>query len=270
MTNILRSTITIMTPLLFASAGGLFPALTGTLNIALEGLILMGAFSSLAVFYHSGSYILALCAAAASGLALCGLHAFTAFRLRANIFITGLAVNLLSGSLCLLLSDIIFKTKGVTALQNKSSTGGFIFAAPVVLAIVWLIIYKTPFGFRLRTCEKSGEALISLGLHPQRYKIASMLISGVLCAMGGSFLSLHLGAFVPGMSAGRGWIALALIFLGGKKPQGILCAAFLYSLAEAFSNHLQGLYRIPVDFVLALPYVVTLIALILNKGRDSD
>jgi len=260
---ILRSAVTIMTPLLFAAAGGLFPVLAGTLNIALEGMLLAGAFSSLAVFYHTGSITAAVAAAALSGAALSALHAFSAFKLRANLFITGLAVNLLSSGLCVVLSDKIFGTRGVIASQNtRGLLNRYLIFALFLLLAAWIVIYKTPFGFRLRACDKNSGALISLGINPLFYQTVSFLISGFLAGIGGSFLSLNLGVFVPGMSAGKGWISLVIIFLGGRKPHGILAAAFIFALAEAFSNHAQGVWSLPADFILAFPYVCTLIAMI--------
>jgi simple sugar transport system permease protein len=88
------------------------------------------------------------------------------------------------------------------------------------------------------------------------------LVSGIFCGIGGSFLSLNLGAFVPNMPAGKGWIALVLVFLGGRRPVGLLIAAFVFGLAEALSNYFQGVSGIPADFTLALPYVFTLLAMI--------
>jgi len=261
--SLLRSCITIMTPLLFAAAGGLFPALAGTLNIALEGLLLMGAFSSLAVFYHTGSLVAAIAAAIFSATALSAIHAFTAFKLRANIFITGLAVNLFSSGLCVVISDKLFNTRGVVAANSVSGLlkWYFIFAL-ILLFVSYLVIYKTPFGYRLRACEKNSDALISLGINPYLYQTIALLLSGVFAGLGGSFLSLNLGAFVPGISAGKGWIALVIIFLGRHKPHGVLAAAFIFALAEAFSNYAQGFWNIPADFILAFPYFCTLIAMI--------
>jgi simple sugar transport system permease protein len=252
-----------MTPLLFAAAGGLFPVLAGTLNIALDGMLLAGAFSSLAVFYHTGSITAAVTAAALSGAALSALHAFTTFKLRANLFITGLAVNLLSSGLCVVLSDRLFNTRGVIASQNiRGLLNWYLFFGLFLLLVSWLAIYKTPFGFRLRACEKNSDALISLGINPLFYQTAAFLISGFFAGLGGSFLSLNLGVFVPGMSAGKGWISLVIIFLGGRKPHGIIAAAFIFALADAFSNYAQGLWDIPADFILAFPYVCTLVAMI--------
>ena len=89
------------------------------------------------------------------------------------------------------------------------------------------------------------------------------MVSGFFCGIGGSFLSLNLGAFVPNMTAGKGWIALVVIFLGARRPLGLLAAAFVFALAEAFSNYAQGLFMIPADFVLAVPYLLTLAAMVL-------
>jgi simple sugar transport system permease protein len=252
-----------MIPLLFAASGGLFPALAGALNIALEGFLLAGAFSSLAVFHRTGSVAAAIIAAILTTMSLALLQAFTSFKLKANLFITGLAINLFSSGLCITLSSRIFNTRGVVVSAHISGLLKWylIFGLLLLLASV-LVIYKTPFGFRLRACEKNSDALSSLGINPYAYQTAALMISAFFCAIGGSFLSLNLGAFVQGMSAGKGWIALVIIFLGGRKPPGILAAAFVFALAEALSNYAQGYLSLPADFLLAFPYVITLIAMI--------
>jgi len=261
----IKSAVSIMMPIFFAACGGLFTAIAGILNIALEGLLLAGAFSSLAVFYFTGNYIAAVASAIFSSTALAALHAFSIFKLRANIFITGLAVNLLSSGLCVIFSEKLFNTKGVVSVNSGGGANLLLWyavAGLILLLISWLSIYKTPFGYRLRACEKNSSALLSLGISPVLYKTVSLLVSGFFCGIGGSFLSLNLAAYVPGMSAGKGWIALAVIFLGVKKPAGILCAAFIFALAECFSNYAQGFWKIPADFILAFPYLCTLIAII--------
>ena len=266
-----------MIPVFFAAAGGLFPALAGCLNIALEGLLLIGAFSSFTVFYFTGNVAAAIIAAITAAAAVSMLHAFAAFRLRADLFISGLAVNLFSSGLCIILSEKIFKTKGVVSVSmmniNKmpSLFNLYIILGIILLFLAWLSLYKMPFGYRLRACDKNADALISLGIKPQIYQISAILISGFFCGIGGSFLALNLGAYVPGMSAGKGWIALAVIFLGLRKPLGILAAAVVFALAESSSNYLQGFLQIPVDFILAIPYICTLLAIIvvsvINKSK---
>jgi simple sugar transport system permease protein len=252
-----------MTPLLFAAIGGLFPALTGKLNIALEGLLLAGAFSSLAVFHYTGSLFMAVASAVFFTTVLSFVHVFSAVKLRANLFITGLAVNLFSAGLCVVISDKIFNTRGIIITRNISGLlTPYLVSALILLFVSLLIIYKMPFGYRLRACDKNSEALLSLGVNPQIYQSTAFLISGFFCGIGGSFLSLNLGAFVPGMSAGRGWIALVIIFLGARKPLGILVSAFIFSLIEAFTNYAQGFYQIPVDFIFAFPYIIAFMGMI--------
>ena len=280
--SLLRSTIIIMTPLLFAAAGGLFTSLAGTLNIALEGLLLIGAFSSMAALYYTGSFIAALTAAILASIALSALIGYITFVLRSNVFITGLAANLLAAGLCIVLSDNMFSTRGVVTPENGfrlpaalpairdipiigdifSGHSWYIYTSWVLLLLCWILLFKTPFGYRLRACEKHDIALISLGVNPGFYRFTAFLISGLCCGIGDSFLSMNLGVFVPGMSAGKGWIALVIIFLGNRKPVGLFAAAFVFALAEAFSNYVQGLWSIPVDFILAFPYISTLIAMI--------
>ncbi|MDR2543902.1 MAG: ABC transporter permease [Treponema sp.] len=261
--SVLKSSITIMIPIFFASAGGLFPALAGTLNIALEGLLLAGAFSSLTVFYFTGNAIVSIFCAIFASLLLSALLSL-GIKLRSNIFICGLAINLFSGGICIILSDKIFSTKGVVAAAAGTDLLiWYIILGLLLLLISWLVIYRTPFGYRLRACDKNKKALISLGINPVKYQITAILISGFFCGIGGSFLSLNIGAFVPGMSAGKGWIALAVIFLGIKKPFGILIASFIFALAESFSNYAQGFWNIPADFILAIPFVCSLVVMVL-------
>ena len=285
-----RSAVTIMTPLIFAAAGGLYSTLAGKLNIALEGLLLTGAFSALAAFCFTGSFTAALAAAVLASLALSILLAFTTLVLRSNVFICGLAVNILSGGLCVVLADKLFNTKGVIAPEISlrlpqadiplikdipligslfSGYSWFVYAGLFLLFLSWLIIYKTPFGYRLRACENCDAALDSLGIKPDLYRFAAFLVTGFFCGIGGAYLSLNLGAFVPGMSAGKGWIALVVIFLGGRRPLGLLAAAFLLGLAEAFSNYAQGLWKIPADFILALPYFCALFAMVAVSIRTK-
>jgi len=295
---VLHSAVTIMTPLLFAATGGLFPELAGMLNIALEGLLLAGAFAAIAAVYYTGSFAAGLIAAVFVSMTLSALLAFTTLNLRSNVFITGLAANLLAGGLTVVLSQHFFTTRGVVALDSValgsvalgnaarlplftipfinaipvigalfSGHSAYVYAGWLLLVASWLAIYKTPFGYRLRACDKHSAALASLGIRPDVYRWAGFLVSGFFCGIGGSFLSLNLGAFVPNMTAGKGWIALVVIFLGARKPLGILAAAFIFGLAESFSNYAQGLLRIPADFILAMPYLLTLLAMILVSAR---
>jgi simple sugar transport system permease protein len=288
---VLHSAVVIMTPLVFAAAGGLFTELAGMLNIALEGLLLTGAFAAVAAAYYTGSFTAALAAAIFASLALAALIAFTTITLRSNVFITGLAANLLAGGLSIVLSDQLFNTRGVITLPDfphlplvhiplvktipvagelLSGHSLYAYSGWLLLLLTWLVLYKTPFGFHLRASGKHAEALAALGLKPRACRFAAFLISGFCCGVGGSFLGLNLGAFVPNMSAGKGWIALVVIFLGGKKPLGLLAAAFIFGLADAFSNYAQGHIDVPADFILAMPYVFTFLVLVAVSIRAKN
>jgi len=278
----LSSAVVIMTPLLLAATGGLFTELAGKLNIALEGLLLTGAFFAIVAVHYTGSLAAGLVAAVLASLALSALLAFASLKLRSNVFIAGLAANLLAGGLTVVLSQHFFNTRGVVVLRDfrplpvvnipilenvpvagelLSGHSVYVYAAWLLLFLAWVAIFRTPFGYRLRACGRHSQALVSLGLKPDTYRWAAFLVSGVFCGIGGSLLSLHLGVFVPGMTAGRGWIALVVIFLGVRRPMGLLVAAFVFGLAEALSNYAQG-FDVPADLVLALPYLLTLLAMV--------
>jgi simple sugar transport system permease protein len=272
-----------MTPLLFAAMGGLFTELAGVLNIALEGLLLTGAFSALAVAHFTGSITAGIAAAVISSMALAALTGAVSLKLRANVFITGLAANLFASGMTVVLSHRIFGSRGVmifndipalktakpVVLSNIPILGDilsghsfYVYLSWLLLFLCWVVLYRTPFGVRLRSSGAHGEALASLGIKPGFYKFCAFLISGFACGIGGSFLSLNLGVFVPNISAGKGWIALVVIFLGSRKPFGLLIAAFIFGLAESFSNYAQGILKVPADFILAIPYIITLAGMI--------
>jgi len=124
-------------------------------------------------------------------------------------------------------------------------------------------IYRTPFGLRLRGTGLNAPPIASLGLRPQAYQLSAILISGFTCGLAGAWMTLNLAAFVPNITAGRGWIALVAIYLGNKTPLGIVVASFVFGLSEAFSNYAQGALRVPADFILAFPYAITVLAMVL-------
>jgi simple sugar transport system permease protein len=138
----------------------------------------------------------------------------------------------------------------------------FVYLSWILVILATLLIYRTPFGMRLRATGINPDTIRVLGLKPGRYQLYAILISGLTCGLGGGFLSLRLNAFVPEITAGRGWVALVAIYLGNKTPLGILCAAFVLSFAESISIYAQGIINIPADFILAFPYIMTVIALI--------
>ncbi|MDR3145146.1 MAG: ABC transporter permease [Treponema sp.] len=290
---LLHSAVTIMTPLLLAASGGLFTELAGMLNIALEGLLLTGAFAAIVCAHFSGSILWGILGAICASLLLSAILGFVTLRLRANVFIAGLAANLFASGLTVVLSFRLFGTRGVKVFDNipplktvilpiidriplagdlLSGHSRFVYLGWALLLAGHIVLCRTPFGFRLRACEGHSQALVSMGLKPGAYRFAAFLISGLSCGIGGAFLSLNLGAFVPNISSGKGWIALVVIFLGNRRPLGILAAALVFGLAEAFSNYAQGSLNVPADFILAIPYLFTLILMTMVSvfsGKDG-
>ncbi len=282
---VVHSAVGIMTPLLLAAIGGLFTELAGMLNIALEGLMLSGAFFSVVLASATDSLALGILLGVLCSMLLALLFASITLYLRANVFITGLATNLFASGLTIVLANQFYHTKGViqfqniprlpvfsvpSALQRIPVLGDILFGNNVIVYITWaivlisaVVIYRSSFGLRLRATGLSSRTIVSLGLNPKSYQLAGILISGATCGMAGAMLSLQLAAFVPESSAGRGWIALVAIYLGNKTPWGIVIAAFIFGLAESFSNYAQGIINVPADFILALPYGITVVAMIL-------
>ncbi len=279
--SLLAGAVAAMTPLLFAALGGLFTELAGMLNIALEGLITLGAFFGVMAAAATGSTPVGLLAGMASSAVVALVYGLVTLRLKANEFITGLATNLFAAGITVVLSQQIFATKAVVPFEIPAlaipgrALSGIPFAGPILFGqnylvvlswlaaiLSWVCIRRTTFGMRLRATGVNPKAVRALGLDPERYRLAAVLISGAACGLAGSYLSLNLSAYVPNISSGRGWIALVAIYLGGRKPAGILAACFVFALAEAFSNYAQGFLKVPVDFILAIPYLFTLAALI--------
>ncbi|MDR1128359.1 MAG: ABC transporter permease [Treponema sp.] len=280
---VLHAAVGIMTPLLFAATGGLFTELSGALNIALEGQLLLGAFAAVTVTHFSGSIAAGILAGILASMLLAALVAFLSFRLKANVFIAALAANLFAPGITTVLSHKIFSTRGIVTFSGfpklKTLSVDILERIPVVselfmnhsiyvycswllLFTAWLALYKTPFGFHLRSCELHSRALMSLGIKSGYCRFIAFLVSGFCCGVGGSMLTISLGAFVPNISAGKGWIALVVIFLGNRRPLGLFAAALLFGLAESFSNYAQGIFNVPADFILAIPYVFTLAGMI--------
>lgn len=183
-----------------------------------------------------------------------------------------------------MLSFNLFGTKGVLMFKDLSSLPAFnvpalhgipiigdilfghnilVYLGWMIVVISWIVIYRTPFGYRLRGTGSNPDAMTALGLKPQNYQMAGILISGFTCGLAGAVLTLNLGVYVPNISSGRGWIALVVIYLGGKTPFGILGAAFVFGLAESISNYAQGFMDIPADFILAFPYIITVAAMVI-------
>jgi simple sugar transport system permease protein len=280
------SIVTSSLPLLLVALGGLFTASSGSLSIALEGSMLIGAFSTAAVGRWTGSYELGMVAGPAAGMLLSAIVAVCAIRLRADVFVAGLSANILAPGAVSAMSQAFFGTKAVVPAEILSrSRGGdgfslfgsiglgmSLFLAGLASIALVILYTKTVFGLRLRAC-RTEEVSRAAGLVPERYRFAAHLISGAASGFAGACLACGVSAFVPGMSAGRGWIALAAIFLGGLRPLGILASCILFGALFALSNLAQAIIGVPAyasELILAIPYAASVVIFILWKRYTRD
>ena len=272
---LLFSTIRLTTPLVWAAIGGLFSERSGVINVALEGLMLAGAFTAAAVTFYAGSPWIGLAAAMLAGALVAAVLAVVCIRYRANEVVAGTGINILFLGLPAVLSGALFTSSGSTpqlpqdqlvpALGQVSALS--ILAVAVVFATAY-VLYRTPFGLRLRAVGENPEAAEAAGVHVLRLRYAAVILSGVLAAVGGAYLSIgQASLFTRNMTAGRGFIALAALIFGKWRPVQTMLACLLFGFAEALTIQMQGVAKlpsgedIPVQFVQMIPYVVTIIVL---------
>jgi ABC-type uncharacterized transport system permease subunit len=264
----LASTIRLSTPLLLAALGGLFSERSGVINIALEGLMLAGAFTAAAVTHYAGSPFVGLAAAIGAGIVVAGIHAVACIRFRADQVVTGTAINILMTGVPALLSGAFFLSSGATPQIPQAQLMPY---TPVVLAfalvgVSWYVLYRTPFGLRLRAVGENPEAADAAGVSVARMRYGGVLISGALAAIGGAYISIGQSSlFTRNMTAGRGFIALAALIFGKWKPVPTMLACLLFGFADALQIQLQGVpiggVEIPNQFIQIIPYVLTIVVL---------
>jgi len=264
------STIRLSTPLILAALGGLFSERSGVINIALEGMMLAGAFTAASVTWAVGSPWLGLAAGAAAGLAIALIHAVACIRYKADQVVTGTAINILMIGIPGFLSGALFLSSGSTPQIPKEQ---LIPWAPIVFAFVavpatWYSLYRTPFGLRLRAVGENPEAADAAGVNVAKVRYTGVLLSGVLAGMGGSYLSIGQSSlFTRNMTSGRGFIALAALIFGKWRPVQTMLACLFFGFTEAVTIQMQGVVKlpsgedIPVQFIQMVPYVLTIVVL---------
>lgn len=262
--SIIFSTIRLATPLLLAALGGLYSERAGIINIALEGLMLAGAFTAAAVTHYAGNPWIGLAAGICAGMFVAGIHAVACIRFKADQVVTGTAINILFLGVPALMSGALFDSTGATPQIPREQLMPY---APIVLAfalvpITWYVLFRTPFGLRLRAVGENPEAADTAGINVARIRYTAVLISGALAAIGGAYLSIGQSSlFTRNMTAGRGFIALAALIFGKWRPVQTMLACLLFGFASAVSIQMQGVVNIPVQFIQIVPYVLTMVVL---------
>lgn len=262
-------------PVLFAAMGALFTEYAGVLAVFMDGAITLAGFLCIAVTAATGSPLAGFAASAAGVMALMFLVALFTEKTKSNPFLTGLAVNFLAQGLTSLLSVAFFGTRGVIPLESEALNlwRGDMFAVPaafLLVPVIALALAHTVPGINLRVSGTSPELLVSRGVNPARYRTLSWCAAAFFAACAGSALALNLGAFTPGLSAGRGWTALAAVYLGYKRPAWVALAVLAFAGANHVANNLQGSGTVPATLVLGLPYALSLVAFVLVPSKIAN
>ena len=264
------STIRLSTPLVLAALGGLFSERSGVINIALEGMMLAGAFTAAAVTHAVGNPFLGLLAGMGAGMLVAGIHAVACIAYRADQVVSGTAINILMIGMPPFLSGAFFLSSGSTPQIAKDHLIPWtpIFIAFALVPITWYVLYMTPFGLRLRSVGENPEAADAAGVRVARMRYAGVLLSGILAGIGGAYLSIGQSSlFTRNMTSGRGFIALAALIFGKWRPVQTMLACLLFGFTEAVTIQMQGVVKlpsgedIPIQFIQMVPYVLTIVVL---------
>ncbi|HKG47746.1 MAG TPA: ABC transporter permease [Pyrinomonadaceae bacterium] len=279
--SLIASTIRLATPLVLAALGGLFSERSGVINIALEGKMLAGAFTAAAVTYAADKSLglgaaspwVGLLAGALAGLFIAWVYAVSCIKFKADQVVSGAAINILMLGMPGFLSGAFFLSSGSTPQIPKAH---LLPQSPVVIAItmlvlvavIWYVLYNTPFGLRLRSVGENPEAADAAGVSVSKIRYSGVLLAGILAGIGGAYLSIGQSSlFTRNMTAGRGFIALAALIFGKWRPVQTLLACLLFGFTEAVSIQMQGVFKlpsgedIPVQFIQMVPYVLTIVVL---------
>lgn len=283
----LEGAVRTATPLGFAALGETVVERSGIINIGLEGAIIAGAFGGF-ISAGTGSVWIGFAGAMTAGVVVALVFAFFAIQLRADQIITGTAISLLCLGLTATLYQQIYgatgaaltiPTMGTADLPLLSSIpifGRALFAQPaityalyVIIPAVWWWMYRTHEGLGLRATGEDPRAAVAAGVHAQRVQLLSVLFGGAMGGIAGGVLVIaQAGSFAEGMSAGRGFIAIAIVVLGRWHPLGVAAAALIFGAASALQYLFQALgWPVPYQLFLALPYVLTLCGLAGIAGK---
>lgn len=283
--GILTSAIRLATPYLYAAIGEAFSQRSGVVNLGVDGIMLVAAYASFFIVLTTGSIWLGLLAAIIVGLLMGLLMAFVSVTLKAEQGISGIGLYMFG----LGLSSLLFKTtigtvKTVTGFQPvKIPLLGdipvigeiffhhslLVYGAFLLVPIAWWVMEKTTLGLRIKSVGQNPAAADSLGINVDRVRYLSVCTGAVLAGIAGASLSISLlNLFQDNLTAGQGFIAVALVYFGGWRPVGILWGALLFSTVNAFQLWMQVLgVKIPSDVAIMLPYILTIAALAIAINR---
>lgn len=269
------------TPIVLASLGGIFSERVGVVNIALEGMMLSGAFSGVLATYGTSNPWIGVVVSILVGGLLGLLHALLTVKFAGNQIVSGTGINIFALGFTAYMSQVVWGSRGaspnvqgleavsIPLLKDLPIAGEIIgnqtplvYVALIVVVISYIILSKTLLGLRIKAVGEHPAAADTAGINVYRTKYLCVILSGMLAGLGGAFLSLgHLSLFALGMSGGRGFIALAAMILGGWTPFGALGASLFFGFADALQMRLQSIGVLPSQIILTVPYILTIVVL---------
>lgn len=284
------SIIRVMTPLLLPALGAAISELSGAANIALEGIMLLAALFGVVVSAYTGSLLLAFIGGILAGVLVGTLLGFFHLRLKANIILSAIALNMFASGITIFLLYLLTGDKGnssslksltfpeihIPILKSIPILGEILsghnlitYLTIVAVLFYWILVYKTPLGLRIRATGQNPHAAQSVGINVNRIKLYALMLSGLFGALGGLYLSMgYVSWFSKDMTAGRGFIAIAASTLGNLTPLGIFLSSLLFGFVNAISIFISSL-NIPSEIIQSIPYVVTVLALTLFSIRKK-
>jgi general nucleoside transport system permease protein len=272
---IFAQVIRIAVPYLFAASGGVVAERSGIVSLTLEGFMLSGAFGAVLGTHYSGSPWIGVLSGMFAGLIFSIIHAITTIRYRADQVVVGVAINLLAIGVTRFFLKLFFASSSnsprVAGFSGNIKAGGFdnplLWLGLLVAPAVAFLIYRTPFGLRVRAVGEHPDAAESVGVSVARVRYIAVAISGILAGLGGVYLALDQHQFTDQMTAGRGFIAISAVIFGRWSPIRAGLACLLFAAAETLQIQLQGTHAIASQFIEMIPYALTIVALAGVVGR---
>lgn len=282
-TSFLFSIIRVSTPLTFAALASLMTKKAGITNIAVEGIMLIAALAGVLVSAGTESALLGLLGAIVSGIIISLILGFFAIKWDADMYLAGIATNIMATGGTVFVLFMASGDKGVsTSLPSKvlpnidlpiiksipvlgevlSGHNILTYVSFLAVVVVYILLNRTATGLRIRSVGENPKSAESVGVSVDKIKMISLVLSGILSAIGGAYLSMgYVSWFARGMTAGRGYIGMSAMNLGNATPIGTFMGSLLFGFAEALSMTMQSL-KIPVEFVQMMPYLITILGLI--------
>ena len=299
LTFVVQQTMFFFIPLMIVALGGMYSERSGIVNIALEGIMLISAFTSIlfistfqAQIGGQTTLVLAIFIAALTGMLVSVFHAYAAINLKADQVISGVAINMFAPAFAIYTARIVgttqqvhfvneYRIDSIYFLGNIPVIGPWFFQNTyittylglIILVVAWFVLYKTPFGLRLRACGEHPQAADSLGINVYKIRWLAVLISGALAGLGGLVLIVPTSIVFNATVNGYGFLALAVLIFGQWKPYRIALAAFFFGFMQAIAASHSGIdvlraLNIPAHFYRMLPYVATLVVLAFTSKKS--